>query len=670
MIKTTNYKSFLSLVIISFLLSFSMPAMAGKWDSVLNKALTPQKSHQKPSKTHAKTKISPHLSKIVQKKLNKKGIQFTTTESTQTISSAHLSTKQIHIDDENRVQLKITLNAINHENLSQLEEIDAKIDHISKARKQVQLWIPYDQITELEALDFVTKIKKPSYGITKQGDVMSEADELMFTDDVREDYGYTGAGIRIGVISDGVAGLFDSVDSGDIPSGDDDSCDDDGEETSAVHCKIYANDGADNGPEGTAMLELIYDIAPDVELYFANLDTTDDFIDAVNYLAYSANVDIIVDDIGFYEEGYFIDTDVAETVEAVIEDGYHFVTAAGNDAEQHVQEEYEDNDDDGYHDFRDELNTYTTALAEGETMTAVLQWDDKDWDEADNNLDLFADIYLYDDDDGCYDLQGTYSKTEDNVADKDSPMVSMEITAEVDICVLFYIAKEDGDGDDVEFELFTFNSNYNEYSVEEDTIKGHASVKDAITVSAVNADNAGLDDVADYCSQGPVTLANSSRDKPDVTGIDGVSVTGNGGYDTTFYGTSAAAPHVAACVALMLEANDELSPDDVKDILEDTATDIESSGFDDLSGHGLIDCKEAVEEAEDYDGSGGDKTDKNDPGDSNGDDDDDDDDSDNSESAANSATGCSLLSNTTPLSTRYLWILLLLPLITLRLKQD
>jgi len=78
-----------------------------------------------------------------------------------------------------------------------------------------------------------------------------------------------------------------------------------------------------------------------------------------------------------------------------------------------------------------------------------------------------------------------------------------------------------------------------------------------------------------------------------------------------FNGTSAAAAHVSGVVALMLsEANDSLpiysnlAPEDVEWILEHTARDmvitdgagnvIEDEGFDDRSGHGLINAGEAI----------------------------------------------------------------------------
>ncbi len=63
-------------------------------------------------------------------------------------------------------------------------------------------------------------------------------------------------------------------------------------------------------------------------------------------------------------------------------------------------------------------------------------------------------------------------------------------------------------------------------------------------------------------------------------------------------GTSAAAPHAAGVVALLLESNPELQPVDIKKILQDTAIDIfqrnndekteTGNGFDFDSGYGLI----------------------------------------------------------------------------------
>lgn len=67
-------------------------------------------------------------------------------------------------------------------------------------------------------------------------------------------------------------------------------------------------------------------------------------------------------------------------------------------------------------------------------------------------------------------------------------------------------------------------------------------------------------------------------------------------YYTTMSGTSMATPHVAGIVALMLEANPLLSPDEVKEILQKTATNM--SGYEDWEvGAGYVNAYAAVDYA-------------------------------------------------------------------------
>jgi len=78
-------------------------------------------------------------------------------------------------------------------------------------------------------------------------------------------------------------------------------------------------------------------------------------------------------------------------------------------------------------------------------------------------------------------------------------------------------------------------------------------------------------------------------------------------------GNSFAAPHVSACVALMLSVNPNLTFDQVQSILETTALDLTVSGFipnlagpgkDIVFGHGLLQCDQAVMNSMDSDGDG------------------------------------------------------------------
>jgi serine protease len=65
-------------------------------------------------------------------------------------------------------------------------------------------------------------------------------------------------------------------------------------------------------------------------------------------------------------------------------------------------------------------------------------------------------------------------------------------------------------------------------------------------------------------------------------------------FDYYFYdGTSMAAPHVAALVALMI-ANGQTGVENIRTILHETAVDLGETGRDDLYGHGLIDAYSAL----------------------------------------------------------------------------
>ena len=78
----------------------------------------------------------------------------------------------------------------------------------------------------------------------------------------------------------------------------------------------------------------------------------------------------------------------------------------------------------------------------------------------------------------------------------------------------------------------------------------------------------------------------------DRTAPNGSNPSGN--YMTNFGGTSAACPQVAGVVALMLSANPNLTASQVRTILRNTAKDVNTYGFDNATGCGLVDAYGAV----------------------------------------------------------------------------
>jgi serine protease AprX len=142
---------------------------------------------------------------------------------------------------------------------------------------------------------------------------------------------------------------------------------------------------------------------------------------------------------------------------------------------------------------------------------------------------------------------------------------------------------------------------------ESNTIGSPGIAPSVITVGAMNDQNTvdrSDDNIASFSSRGPTM---DGRVKPDVVapGVNIISLRapssyldkqmgGSGSY-TTMSGTSMATPICAGVVALILEGNPSLTPNQVKEILLQTAQD---RGLDpNTQGEGYINAQAAVQEA-------------------------------------------------------------------------
>ena len=115
-------------------------------------------------------------------------------------------------------------------------------------------------------------------------------------------------------------------------------------------------------------------------------------------------------------------------------------------------------------------------------------------------------------------------------------------------------------------------------------------------VAAVDANDPDWP-IASFSSRGPTycTPDGTAAIKPDIAapGVNVRSCYPGGGY-TSMSGTSMASPHVNGVVALIRQANPNLSVEMVKQIIYDTAFDLGNPGEDNDYGWGMIDAYEAV----------------------------------------------------------------------------
>ena len=89
----------------------------------------------------------------------------------------------------------------------------------------------------------------------------------------------------------------------------------------------------------------------------------------------------------------------------------------------------------------------------------------------------------------------------------------------------------------------------------------------------------------------------------DIEGVEYEAGTAYVGEDKRYYragGTSFSAPIVSGVASLLLSKNPDLTPAQVKQILVQSAEDIEATGVDTLTGHGLVDARAALTADPDY----------------------------------------------------------------------
>jgi hypothetical protein len=153
------------------------------------------------------------------------------------------------------------------------------------------------------------------------------------------------------------------------------------------------------------------------------------------------------------------------------------------------------------------------------------------------------------------------------------------------------------DGADRLLKIFLIRSALlEEFIVTEGSLIGHPAVPGVLAAGAIDAGDPGNDTIEFFSSQGPVEIffpARETRQKPDVTAIDGVSVSGAGGFPSPFFGTSAAAPHVAGVAALLKGGFTTAS--EIVDALKSSAVDLGNPGIDNTFGAGRIDAFAAAQ---------------------------------------------------------------------------
>ncbi|MBE9551999.1 MAG: S8 family serine peptidase, partial [Proteobacteria bacterium] len=484
--------------------------------------------------------------------------------------------------------------------------------------------IPIGAIERMTRLDSVRAVGASWRPMTNAGLVTSEGVYVMGADFVTQ----TGLGQTIGVLSDSFDHLGDAgadQTNGDLPA-------------SVISLDDSANCGsilvqASCRDEGRAMMQLAHDVAPGASMAFHTAFTGEaNFAQGIRDLAV-AGADIIVDDVMYFAETMFQDGIIAQAVDDVVADGVAYFSAAGNGARKSYEASYEASGEPlfvvnwlGQMEPRGELHDFdpgpdvdwrqSMTIPAGATIYVSLQWDQPSSAVAAGNGSR-SDVDLYLQDGNSVILA---SSIDDNITSG----VPVEILAytnsgETEVNLDLMIAHFDGpEAALMKYVLFGGLNVTVEHATDSPTLYGHANAAGAEAVGAAFYQDTPLYDtslsqpVLEYFSSaggvpilfdrnGLALSAAELREKPEIVGPDGTNTTffyADSTRDTdnwpNFFGTSAAAPHVAAVAALMREANPAATPTEIYAALESTATDMMSTGFDWDSGYGFVSAPDAV----------------------------------------------------------------------------
>ncbi len=384
--------------------------------------------------------------------------------------------------------------------------------------------------------------------------------------------GFTGKGIKVGVIDGGFGGFADIMGT-EVPT------------TVQARCYLGLGEHSDDlehcggSTHGTVVAESVIDIAPEVSLYISDPQSPGDLRDAVDWMI-SQGVSVINHSRTWLFDGPGDGTSPASvsplnTVDRAVEAGIVWVNATGNSAQRAW--------------FKRGPFSYTTITVDGQDFRVLnfdeanfrnrfhvwgplqLRWDDT-WSGATRDLDLF----LASPDGGEITLVSIDPQSGE---DGHIPYERVVAFASYDIMIAHHSGSEPGwiqllawQGEGLAFNTPDAGSTINPA---ESTSSG------MLAVGAAHWNN--VTSIQSYSSRGPTP---DGRTKPDVVAADcGETASAS----RPFCGTSQAAPHVAGMAALVRHRFPGYTPAQVVAYLKENADQrVNSPDPNDTWGHGFV----------------------------------------------------------------------------------
>ncbi|MGI4831636.1 MAG: S8 family peptidase [Janthinobacterium lividum] len=537
---------------------------------------------------------------------------------------AHFASPLPH-DSEGRIEVEVngymTPGLLSSPAMKFSEKVNDSIPVGAFQTGKIRTHVKEAQLLELASSADVTRISEPLGYHTNVGSVTSQGYVAHRANGVVPG-GVNGTGIKVGVLSDSASAtrVAALIASGDLPA-------------NTVVLPGQVGSGED---EGAAMMEIVHDIAPGAQIFFATADPSEaQFATNIRALRFTYGCDIIVDDISYFDESVFQDGTVANAVNDVVAAGGMYFSAAANSGNltSGTSGTWEGDFTSGgttslitnLEGSPVALNNFGTVSSAQtyDTLTSAassgvwLHWADPNGGSS-NDYDLFVlnstgtTVKGY--------SAGTQTGTQ-NPLEYVYPSSTCNTATPTGYCPAA--------GDRIVVALYSGAARALHIDTERATLSigtpgatfGHNGGANTFSMAAVYWNSArrgaipftgGIANPDEaFSSDGPrkiffnpdgsaitsgnflfATNGGTTLIKPDAAAADGVS-TATPGF-LPFFGTSAAAPHAAGIAALVKSANPSLTNQQILSILRSTTLDNMESGIDRDSGYGILSVTNAV----------------------------------------------------------------------------
>ena len=521
---------------------------------------------------------------------------------------------------------KIAIEAVaNEDGQALLAELQAMgLEFESVYERLVFGYFPIERLGELanvSSLRFADPAVAPTTNI---GRTTSQGERAMRANIARQTFGVQGAGQKIGIMSDSynfLDGAAAGVASDDLPAN-----------VQIIDDFVPGNTALID--EGRAMAEIVHDVAPEAAIAVNTaFKGQPGFANGILNLA-KAGCNIIVDDIGYSNAPFFQDGIVAQAVNRVASvNKVAYFSSAGNAGRQSYTNAFVNSGKPapGFplafgvaHNFLDGNIFNRVTIPPGGQLNIVLQWDDPYFSvSGGRGAQTDLDVLVY--------LNGGFfgAAARNNIGGDPWEGVFIPNTTSTALTYDLVILNRTGPNPSIIKWIDRGNSTF-QYATRSSTVFGHKNAEGCIAVGAsayfnTPAFNANLTRplINNFSSAGGTPIlfdtrgnrlgAPVIRQKPEVVGPDGSNTTffppgplsrtdNEGDGFPNFFGTSAAAPHVAAVAALMQQqARGTLSPADIRTKLIQSAIDMDDPftpgfdmGFDFGTGHGFVQADRAL----------------------------------------------------------------------------